>query len=72
MPDLDLIRERNKPIEPPKKPKAAPFFMSAMPTLEGFEFEKMEVPNEEVERKLVMAKRSTLEVESSFVRSLLE
>lgn len=32
--NLDLIKARNKPIEPPKKPKAAPFFL---PTLAGLE-----------------------------------
>lgn len=27
---LDLIRQRNKPIEPPKKPEKAPFFLPAL------------------------------------------
>jgi len=31
---LDLIKKRNKPKEPPKKPKAAPFFI---PTISGLE-----------------------------------
>ena len=30
---LDLIKERNKPIEPPKEPEAAPFFLSTLPGL---------------------------------------
>ena len=28
--NLDLIRERNKPIEPPKKPERAPFFLPSL------------------------------------------
>lgn len=32
--NLELIKERNKPKEPPKKPKAAPFFL---PTVGGLE-----------------------------------
>ena len=31
---LDLIKKRNKPKQPPKKPKAAPFFL---PTVSGLE-----------------------------------
>ena len=27
---LDLIRQRNKPLEPPQKPKAAPFFLPSL------------------------------------------
>eukprot|EP00795_Rhopilema_esculentum_P000788 gene788-10517_t len=32
--DLKLIKERNKPKEPPQKPKAAPFFLPTIPGLE--------------------------------------
>ena len=35
---LDTIRERNKPIAPPEKPEAAPFFL---PTVAGLEREKV-------------------------------
>jgi U3 small nucleolar RNA-associated protein 21 len=31
---LDVIRARNKPKAPPKKPKAAPFFLPTIPGLE--------------------------------------
>ncbi|CAK0785298.1 hypothetical protein CVIRNUC_008505 [Coccomyxa viridis] len=31
---LDAIKERNKPIEPPKKPAQAPFFLPTVPGLE--------------------------------------
>ncbi|KAL3832965.1 hypothetical protein ACJIZ3_007701 [Penstemon smallii] len=33
--NLDIIKERNKPIEPPKKPEKAPFFLPSIPTLSG-------------------------------------
>ncbi|CAI4229608.1 unnamed protein product [Auanema sp. JU1783] len=67
--DLSLIKERNKPIEAPKKPKQAPFFLTAAPTLEGFEFDIAE-EDEEEKRKTVQAKRSLLEIESSFSAAL--
>ncbi|XP_050373061.1 uncharacterized protein LOC126790760 [Argentina anserina] len=33
--NLDIIKERNKPIEPPKKPEKAPFFLPSVPSLSG-------------------------------------
>ncbi|KAG0564859.1 hypothetical protein M758_8G142100 [Ceratodon purpureus] len=33
--NLDIIKVRNKPIAPPKKPEKAPFFLPTMPTLSG-------------------------------------
>ncbi|KAJ1374072.1 hypothetical protein KIN20_036665 [Parelaphostrongylus tenuis] len=69
LPVLSLIKERNKPDQPPRKPKQAPFFLTAAPTLEGFEFE---VPKEDgdEQRRALQAKRSLLELESSFSSSL--
>ncbi|XP_078434530.1 transducin family protein / WD-40 repeat family protein [Wolffia australiana] len=32
---LDIIKARNKPIEPPKKPEKAPFFLPSVPSLSG-------------------------------------
>ncbi|KAK4542568.1 hypothetical protein LTR36_006616 [Oleoguttula mirabilis] len=32
---LDLIRQRNKPIEPPKKPEKAPFFLPSLQDRQG-------------------------------------
>jgi U3 small nucleolar RNA-associated protein 21 len=32
---LDIIKMRNKPIEPPKKLEKAPFFLPTLPTLSG-------------------------------------
>lgn len=33
--NLDIIKARNKPIEPPKKPEMAPFFLPSVPSLSG-------------------------------------
>nr|TKS09579.1 transducin family protein [Populus alba] len=33
--NLDIIKVRNKPIEPPKKPEKAPFFLPSVPSLSG-------------------------------------
>ncbi|KAH9805536.1 WD REPEATS REGION domain-containing protein [Citrus sinensis] len=33
--NLDIIKARNKPIEPPKKPEKAPFFLPSVPSLSG-------------------------------------
>ena len=32
--NLDVIKAKNKPKAPPKKPKAAPFFLPTVPGLE--------------------------------------
>ncbi|XP_054800257.1 uncharacterized protein LOC129304574 [Prosopis cineraria] len=32
---LDIIKARNKPIEPPKKPEKAPFFLPTVPSISG-------------------------------------
>ncbi|VBB26808.1 unnamed protein product [Acanthocheilonema viteae] len=73
LPYLDVIRERNKPIEPARKPKAAPFFLPAVSTLDGFEFEKMNIDTDDIERRnVLMAKRNMLEIESSFAQKLLQ
>ncbi|KAK6058987.1 Utp21 specific WD40 associated domain protein [Cooperia oncophora] len=69
LPDLALIKERNKPDQPARKTKQAPFFLTAAPTLEGFEFQVPEDDEEETRRTL-QAKRSLLELESSFSSSL--
>ncbi|VDM96335.1 unnamed protein product [Thelazia callipaeda] len=71
LPNLDIIRERNKPIEPARKPKAAPFFLPTVSTLHGFEFEETDESLDNVEkRNVLMAKRNALEIESSFAQSL--
>jgi U3 small nucleolar RNA-associated protein 21 len=34
--NLDIIKVRNKPIEPPKKPEKAPFFLPSVPSLSAW------------------------------------
>lgn len=72
LPYLDIIRDRNKPIEPARKPKAAPFFLPTVSTLEGFEFEKSAGGGNVEQRNVLLAKRNVLEIESSFAHSLLQ
>ncbi|KAF7138686.1 hypothetical protein RHSIM_Rhsim07G0058700 [Rhododendron simsii] len=46
--NLDIIKARNKPIEPPKKPEKAPFFLPSIPSLSGeIMFAPIESANEE-------------------------
>ncbi|XP_059651888.1 U3 small nucleolar RNA-associated protein 21 homolog [Cornus florida] len=46
--NLDLIKARNKPIEPPKKPEKGPFFLPSIPSLSGeILFKPIESVNEE-------------------------
>ncbi|CAM6100981.1 unnamed protein product [Calypogeia fissa] len=33
--NLDIIKVRNKPVEPPKKPERAPFFLPTLPSVSG-------------------------------------
>lgn len=70
LPYLDIIRERNKPIEPAKKPKAAPFFLPTISVLHGFEFEKQLEDDTVERRKVIMAKRDALEFDSPFTQRL--
>lgn len=45
--NLDIIKIRNKPIEPPKKAEKAPFFLPSVPTLSGqIVFEPSEISSE--------------------------
>uniref|UniRef100_A0A1I7XVK5 WD_REPEATS_REGION domain-containing protein n=1 Tax=Heterorhabditis bacteriophora TaxID=37862 RepID=A0A1I7XVK5_HETBA len=70
LPILSVIKDRNKPIEAPRKVKQAPFFLTAIPTLDGFDFDLPNEENGEEHRKMLQAKRSMLELESSFSSSL--
>lgn len=45
--NLDIIKARNKPIEPPKKPEKAPFFLPSIPSLSGeILFKSIESPED--------------------------
>ncbi|XP_015881797.3 uncharacterized protein LOC107417678 [Ziziphus jujuba] len=49
--NLDIIKVRNKPIEPPKKPENAPFFLPTLPTISGeISFKLGDSENEEVKQ----------------------
>eukprot|EP00850_Spirogloea_muscicola_P011774 SM000074S21684 [mRNA] locus=s74:433316:440174:+ [translate_table: standard] len=71
--NLDLIKLRNKPVAPPKKPEHAPFFLPTLPTTSGIpEFvpKKDESSGQSTSR---IRQRSSLEiVESDFLRLLHE
>ncbi|KAK1413287.1 hypothetical protein QVD17_35059 [Tagetes erecta] len=45
--NLDIIKARNKPIEPPKKPEKAPFFLPSIPSLSGEIVFKASEPTDE-------------------------
>lgn len=51
--NIDIIRKRNKPKEPPKAPKAAPFFLPTIPSL-NFQFDfNAEETNEDGSKMLM-------------------
>jgi hypothetical protein len=78
LPNLDLIKQRNKPMEPPKKPKSAPFFLPATETLDGFVFEN--IADDELEKEnaleagknISMGKRKLTDLETPWAKSLAE
>lgn len=49
--DIDIIKKRNKPKEPPKAPEAAPFFLPTIPALE-MQFDLSDVQKPEENSKL--------------------
>ncbi|GFZ02665.1 transducin family protein [Actinidia rufa] len=50
--NLDIIKARNKPIEPPRKPEKAPFFLPSVPSLSGeIIFKPTESADEEKDKK---------------------
>lgn len=80
LPQLQLIKERNKPIEPPKKLKNAPFFLPGNDSLEGFSFNKlsdkaenkMVSDNKENFKNVLMAKRNeNISLQSEWEKKLL-
>lgn len=44
--NIDIIKKRNKPIEPPKAPETAPFFLPTIPSLD-IEFDVSDAKNQE-------------------------
>lgn len=69
---LELIKERNKPVEPPKEPEKAPFFLTTTPGLTP-EFVNKEAKEEAKEEGSRFVKRAdVLEVENELQRMLRE
>jgi len=73
LPDWDIIKERNKPIEPPTKPPKAPFFL---PTVTGLEphFSLPEDADTEKPAKgsRIMKMAEEMEAKSKFMVTLTE
>lgn len=80
---LDAIKKRNKPIEPPKKPDNAPFFLSLSGSVVGDRaieaenddrdiFNTNDGKGSESESKLLHMKENTVSFESQFTRLLRE
>lgn len=66
LPHLDALAARNRPLEPPKKPEAAPFFLPSLPTLDGRPTFEIEEDGEEedgvgAEKQANGSKRSRVE-----------
>ncbi|XP_043255396.1 WD repeat-containing protein 36 [Colletes gigas] len=51
--NIDIVRKRNKPKEPPKAPESAPFFLPTIPSLE-LKFDFSDVQNKEPNKKLII------------------
>ncbi|XP_071864291.1 WD repeat-containing protein 36 [Bombus fervidus] len=66
--NIDIIRKKNKPNEPPKAPENAPFFLPTIPSLE-LKFDLSAVKNTEVNKKLII--HPELENLTLFAKSLL-
>lgn len=69
--NLETIKQRNKPIAPPKLPERAPFFLPTLPGVDNrFDFggaEKKQGKEEGASRRLQMGSQS---VETDFIRRL--
>lgn len=66
--NLDTIRSRNKPKEPPKAPKSAPFFL---PTVSGLEF-KFDNPKPDEDRVVSRVIRGSLQPLSALAKLLVD
>ncbi|XP_072549023.1 WD repeat-containing protein 36 [Salminus brasiliensis] len=74
--NLDIIKKRNKPKEPPKVPKAAPFFIPTIPGLVP-QFAHIETPSEEQSKVVnlgALAQKSSfyLQLEAALESNLYE
>ncbi|XP_063975994.1 WD repeat-containing protein 36 [Diachasmimorpha longicaudata] len=51
--NIDVVKKRNKPKEPPKAPEAAPFFLPTIPSLD-IQFDLSETPKDAENSKLLI------------------
>uniref|UniRef100_A0A0C9PWV5 WDR36 protein n=1 Tax=Fopius arisanus TaxID=64838 RepID=A0A0C9PWV5_9HYME len=51
--NIDVVKKRNKPKEPPKAPEAAPFFLPTVPSLD-IQFDLSETPKDDGNSKLLI------------------
>lgn len=69
--NLDIIKVRNKPVEPPKKPEKAPFFLPSIPSLSGeILFKPIESANEEAKKDQDDGRKSIDAASSQFLQFL--
>lgn len=69
--NLDIIKVRNKPVEPPKKPEKAPFFLPSIPSLSGeILFKPIESANEEAKTDQDDGRKSIDAASSQFLQFL--
>ncbi|XP_004513123.1 U3 small nucleolar RNA-associated protein 21 homolog [Cicer arietinum] len=73
--NLDIIKVRNKPIEPPKKPEKAPFFLPSVPLLSGeilFEPGKVSLEEKDVKDEEKQTNKARLDTPQSRFLYLLQ
>ncbi|KIY43473.1 Utp21-domain-containing protein [Fistulina hepatica ATCC 64428] len=70
--NLDVIRQRNKPKEPPKAPERAPFFLPTLPGVEQRFAAPAEKQKSVVEKKGRRLEQAAAQSESLFQQTLME
>ncbi|WOK92769.1 WD repeat-containing protein 36 [Canna indica] len=69
--NLDIIKARNKPVEPPKKPEKAPFFLPSIPSLSGqILFQPNGVVSEEKHKEEKTNEKKNVNLSSQFTSLL--
>nr|XP_010911920.2 LOW QUALITY PROTEIN: WD repeat-containing protein 36 [Elaeis guineensis] len=68
--NLDIIKLRNKPVEPPKKPEKAPFFLPSIPSLSGeilFQPNVAAINQEKKQNNELMHNNKKIDLSSQFI-----
>lgn len=68
---LDLIRQRNKPVEPPKNPEKAPFFLPSLQDRQGSASKPTDTTADDIEKERSRVSKLTREGAQSTFTSLL-